>query len=214
MNFSSALCFCFTSRFFFHFFFFCQFCNAVSYTPTSERPFSLGRIDFPAKSISYCRMFFVNTLSYCCCLCEKHSRSFMDAIVYQILFYLPCTLQTWLLAVSGVVKRMKWGTKRFKESLCWQPRTAWNNKRFVLQSFWLFIDFLYNYFFLFLTNLSFFFFLPNLLFFPFYITSVYFFDSTQSSNCLRGARGVMVIVVGNGHGDTCSNTGRDWLQFT
>ena len=24
-----------------------------------------------------------------------------------------------------------------------------------------------------------------------------------------GARGVMVIVVGNGHGDTSSNTGRD-----
>ena len=26
---------------------------------------------------------------------------------------------------------------------------------------------------------------------------------------LRGARGVMVIVVGNGHGDTSSNSGRD-----
>ena len=25
----------------------------------------------------------------------------------------------------------------------------------------------------------------------------------------RGARGVMVIVVGNGHSDTCSNPGRD-----
>ena len=25
-----------------------------------------------------------------------------------------------------------------------------------------------------------------------------------------GARGVMVIVVGNGHGDTSSNPGRDW----
>ena len=31
---------------------------------------------------------------------------------------------------------------------------------------------------------------------------------------VRGARGVMVIVVGNGHGDTSSNTGRDWLHFT
>ena len=31
---------------------------------------------------------------------------------------------------------------------------------------------------------------------------------------LGGARGVMVIVVGNGHGDTCSNPGRDWLHFT
>ena len=29
-----------------------------------------------------------------------------------------------------------------------------------------------------------------------------------------GARGVMVIVVGNGHGDTSSNPGRDWLHFT
>ena len=29
-----------------------------------------------------------------------------------------------------------------------------------------------------------------------------------------GARGVMVIVVGNGHGDASSNPGRDWLHFT
>ena len=29
-----------------------------------------------------------------------------------------------------------------------------------------------------------------------------------------GARCVMVIVVGNGHGDTSSNPGRDWLHFT
>ena len=29
-----------------------------------------------------------------------------------------------------------------------------------------------------------------------------------------GARGVVVIVVGNGHGDTISNPGRDWLHFT
>ena len=29
-----------------------------------------------------------------------------------------------------------------------------------------------------------------------------------------GARGVMVIVVGNGRGDTSSNSGRDWLHFT
>ena len=29
-----------------------------------------------------------------------------------------------------------------------------------------------------------------------------------------GARGVMVIVVGNGHGDTSSKPGRDWLHFT
>ena len=30
----------------------------------------------------------------------------------------------------------------------------------------------------------------------------------------KGARGVMVIVIGNGHGDTSSNPGRDWLHFT
>ena len=29
-----------------------------------------------------------------------------------------------------------------------------------------------------------------------------------------GARGVVVIVVGNGHGDTSSNPRRDWLHFT
>ena len=31
---------------------------------------------------------------------------------------------------------------------------------------------------------------------------------------LGDACGVMVIVVGNGHGDTSSNPGRDWLHFT
>ena len=30
----------------------------------------------------------------------------------------------------------------------------------------------------------------------------------------RGACSVMVIVVGNGHGDTSSNPGQDWLHFT
>ena len=29
-----------------------------------------------------------------------------------------------------------------------------------------------------------------------------------------GACGVMVIVAGNGHGDTGSNPGQDWLHFT
>ena len=29
-----------------------------------------------------------------------------------------------------------------------------------------------------------------------------------------GSRGVVVIVVGNGHGDTSSNPGRDLLHFT
>ena len=40
---------------------------------------------------------------------------------------------------------------------------------------------------------------------------------TSLSDCLRsycGARDVMVIVVGNGHGDTSSNSGRDWFHFT
>ena len=30
----------------------------------------------------------------------------------------------------------------------------------------------------------------------------------------EGAGGVMVIAVGNRHGDTSSNPGRDWLHFT
>ena len=29
-----------------------------------------------------------------------------------------------------------------------------------------------------------------------------------------GARGVVIIVAGNGHGDTSSNPERDWLHFT
>ena len=29
-----------------------------------------------------------------------------------------------------------------------------------------------------------------------------------------GVRGVMVIVIGNGHGDTSSNPGRGWLDFS
>ena len=29
-----------------------------------------------------------------------------------------------------------------------------------------------------------------------------------------GARGAMLIVVGNGHSDTSLNPGRDWLHFT
>ena len=33
-------------------------------------------------------------------------------------------------------------------------------------------------------------------------------------NSERGAHGVMVIVAENGHGDTSSNSGRDWLHFT
>ena len=29
-----------------------------------------------------------------------------------------------------------------------------------------------------------------------------------------GAHGEMVIIVGNGHGNTSSNPGQDWLHFT
>ena len=32
--------------------------------------------------------------------------------------------------------------------------------------------------------------------------------------CEGGARGLMVIVAGYGHGDTSSNPGPDWLHFT
>ena len=31
---------------------------------------------------------------------------------------------------------------------------------------------------------------------------------------MEGTSGIMVIVVGNEHGDTSSNPGRDWLHFT
>ena len=34
--------------------------------------------------------------------------------------------------------------------------------------------------------------------------------SNDSKQVTGGARGVIVIVVGNGHGDTSSNPGRDW----
>ena len=33
------------------------------------------------------------------------------------------------------------------------------------------------------------------------------------SHKIGGARGVMVIVVGNGHGDMSSNPGRDWFHI-
>ena len=36
----------------------------------------------------------------------------------------------------------------------------------------------------------------------------------KNNERLITARGVMVIVVGNRHGDTSSNPGRDWLHFT
>ena len=39
-------------------------------------------------------------------------------------------------------------------------------------------------------------------------------SGTNAYNRYGGARGVMVIVVGIGFGDTSSNPGRDWLHFT
>ena len=33
-------------------------------------------------------------------------------------------------------------------------------------------------------------------------------------NSKKGTRGIMVIVIGNGHGDMSSNPGRNWLHFT
>ena len=30
----------------------------------------------------------------------------------------------------------------------------------------------------------------------------------------RGACGVIVIIIGNGHSDTSSNPGQEWLHFT
>ena len=33
-------------------------------------------------------------------------------------------------------------------------------------------------------------------------------------NFFGGAHDVMVIIIGNGHGDTSSNPGRGWLHFT
>ena len=40
------------------------------------------------------------------------------------------------------------------------------------------------------------------------------YDIAISMNNKGGTSGVMVIVVGNGHGGTSSNPGRDWLHFT
>ena len=50
-----------------------------------------------------------------------------------------------------------------------------------------------------------------------YITLIILFNiaiQLLSSIAIKGPRGVMVIAVGNGHGNTSSNAGRDWLHFT
>ena len=45
--------------------------------------------------------------------------------------------------------------------------------------------------------------------------SVFLLDIPLGNNYFSGgARGIMVIVVGNGHGDTSSNPRRGWLHFT
>ena len=38
--------------------------------------------------------------------------------------------------------------------------------------------------------------------------------TTQIMILLIGDHGVMVIIGGNGHGDSSSNPGREWLHFT
>ena len=39
-------------------------------------------------------------------------------------------------------------------------------------------------------------------------------NQDHKDHSMGGARGVMVIVVGNGHSDMSSNPGRGWLHFT
>ena len=41
-----------------------------------------------------------------------------------------------------------------------------------------------------------------------------YLDVNIKLEIIGGARGVIVIVVGNGHGGSSSNPGRDWLHFT
>ena len=45
-----------------------------------------------------------------------------------------------------------------------------------------------------------------------FITCLDYILQTSIEN--GGARGVMVIIVGNGHSDPSSNPGQDWLYFT
>ena len=42
----------------------------------------------------------------------------------------------------------------------------------------------------------------------------FFSGSLEQGYLYGGARGVMVIVTGYGHGDTSSIPGQDWLHFT
>ena len=47
-----------------------------------------------------------------------------------------------------------------------------------------------------------------------FVGSFSFVDELYNATFSGGARGVMVIVAGYGHGDTSSNPGPDWLHFT
>ena len=46
------------------------------------------------------------------------------------------------------------------------------------------------------------------------LPKTYSLKNNMYKQYLAGARGEMVIIVGNGHGDTSSNPGRYWLHFT
>ena len=53
------------------------------------------------------------------------------------------------------------------------------------------------------------------------VAKMQYYDILANSNSnniitfiFGGARGVIVIIVGNEHGDMSSNPGRDWLHFT
>ena len=49
----------------------------------------------------------------------------------------------------------------------------------------------------------------------FYIQTDWKIKSNRPDTVVKDYKsGVMVIVVGKGHGDTSSNPGRDWLHFT
>ena len=49
----------------------------------------------------------------------------------------------------------------------------------------------------------------------FELQSRYYVHNNGLNSLKKGsARGVMVVVVGNGQGDISSNRGRDWLHFT
>ena len=56
--------------------------------------------------------------------------------------------------------------------------------------------------------------LRQFAFFAYEVIDCFIYVFVRSTLSVGGARGVMVIVVGNGHDDTSSNPGRDRLHFT